>query len=75
MNQPRRIQLKHAHGPISIIVEFMPAMEQLRMQGLNTDFYNKVIPYILRKIPISRTFFFAENKENTADATVEIILK
>ena len=45
---PRKIQLKHSNGPISIIVEYLPEMEQLKMQGLNTDFYSKVIPGILR---------------------------
>ena len=48
--QPRKIQLKHANGPISIIVEYLPDVEQLKMQALNLDFYKKVIPGILKKI-------------------------
>ena len=39
-----KIQLKHPHGPISIIIEFLPEIEILKIQGLNTDFYGKVIP-------------------------------
>ena len=40
------IQLKHPNGPICIIIEFLPEMEKLRIQGLNTDFYNKIIPVL-----------------------------
>ena len=65
--QSRKIQLKHANGPISIIIEFLPGMQQLKMQGLNTDFYNKVIPFILRKIYVSREFIFVENRRTLLD--------
>ena len=44
------IQLKHSNGPISIILEYLPEIERLLMQGLNKDFYSKVVPGILRKI-------------------------
>ena len=57
-----KIQLRHSNGPISIIVEFLPVIEQVKMQRLNTNFYNKVIPGIIRKISIpTRTFLFAIN--------------
>ena len=56
------IQLKHPNGPISIIIEYLPEMEKLMMQGLNTDFYHKIIPVLLRKISNPRTFIFAEAK-------------
>ena len=48
--QPQKIQLKHSNGPISLIVEYLPEIEQIKMQGLNKDFYGKVIPGMLRKI-------------------------
>ena len=65
--QPRKIQLKHPHGPISIIIEYLPDVEQLKMQALNSDFYKKVIPGILRKILISRTFLFATYTESNGN--------
>ena len=34
------------------------------MQGLNTDFYNKVIPGLLIKISNPRTFLFAQKRSN-----------
>ena len=44
------IQLKHPHGPISIIIKYLPEIEQIKMQGLNTDFYKKVITGLLRNV-------------------------
>ena len=44
------IQLKHSNGPISIILEYLPEIERILMQGVNKDFYGKVVPGILRKI-------------------------
>ena len=60
------IQLKHAHGPISIIIEFLPEIEQLKLQGLNTDFYDKVIPELQRKILNLTTFMFAKTNQKTS---------
>ena len=54
-----KIQLKHPHGPISIIVEYLPKVEQIKLQGVNTAFYGKVIPGLVRKIKKLRTFNFA----------------
>ena len=62
--QPRRIQLKHPHGPICIILEYLPELEQLNMQGVNHDFYEKVIPGILRKFNLPRAFLFPKSKMN-----------
>ena len=51
--------MKHPNGPISIIIEYLTQIEQLRMQGLGSNFYNKIIPVLLRKILIQRTLLFA----------------
>ena len=64
---PPKIQLKHSHGPIMIIVEFLPEIEQLKLHGLNKDFYDKVIPGIQRSFSNLKTFFFFEfgfNRDN-----------
>ena len=55
------IQLRHPHGPISIIIEYLPEIEQMLMQGVNKNFYDKIIPALLEKVSIPRTFFFANN--------------
>ena len=61
---PCNIQLKHPHGPIMHIVQFLPEIEQLKMQGLSKKFYKKIIPVLLKKLSISKTFYFAKNYNN-----------
>ena len=63
--QTRKIQVKHPHGPIMIIIEYLPEQEQLKMQGINKDFYDKIIPVVMRKISIPRTYLFANYEVGT----------
>ena len=55
----RQIQLKHSNGPISIIIDYLPEMEQLYMQQVNKNFYNKVVPGSMKKISFPKTYLFA----------------
>ena len=62
-----RIQVKHPHGPICKIIEFLPEIEQVKMQGIDKNFYNKIIPIIQRQILITKSFLFPRTCKNKKD--------
>jgi hypothetical protein len=48
-------KLSQSAGCIQSVMEFLPQSEQIQMQGLNRDFYNRIVPNAFSKIAIKRT--------------------
>ena len=53
-----RIQLKHPHGPICIIIEFLTEVEKVKMQGIDKNFYHKIVPLLQKQMMVTRYFLF-----------------